>query len=875
MRGMLGALFADQPDLLPLLEHDGLISQQLPHELRQRDPVKLYMVGRTGAGKTSLGNRLFGADVLRFGGHLACTDFIGLLRMRSNLHLIDIPGAGSSEAYENWARLALGLHQVDGDPPAETVGVHDFTDARLGASGGIEGVTVRNFPAQEWESRLSGDFAPDVVVYLVAPHMMFLRQDREFLTALLRRHGTRVVIALNSWAGVTTDIHREDAVRSIKSVYNRVFPSGSVRPRCAAINALTGAGVSDLVGEVSWLLAPWGIQALHRALVGDLKGLAVREIFRRYDDAVIRIAARLGIYTIEKCHVDRDLISAAVEGVFRYGVEKVAGYDAWLKTPGKELADAIRILWDEKPGILAGQQSDGSIRHEEVKEVVVGREIYGGVTAIELLAAAGEAAALYCMAAGYRASAAAFTVGARERVRLRLNRERPELERLLRQGSAAEPAITELLRRSAGLAEPGPAPSWVSSIANEPPTSATSPARKDAGHVASAESLTDSGATLDVPGAHAKPSAPGGQPEGSPLSGTQPTAAPTAQRIDKTAGAQIGSGNIQVNHFYSNPAGPMDGPAPGSGSPSRQAPGGQVPGASGDRELAGTAHDLDERYLRAVEQLGSGQEPVRIGALHALSRLGQNNPGLRQTVIKVICAYLRMPYSGPGESPAPDPAVQTSLRKELQVRLTAQNIIADHLRDAPYRSPRGDGLIPGTFWPEIDLVDLRGAYLTDLDLSGCRVSTIECNGTIFAGESIFQGLLCDLAFFQKAAFKGLADFRGAIFANDAWFSWVTFSDDIWFHGDKFFPAARFGGHAGFKEATFDRKARFEQAIFNGSADFEAITCKAGSAAMNLDGCQVSHPEAVNPDESNVSSIWPPGWHIEPGHGDTATLTRRN
>jgi hypothetical protein len=303
-----------------------------------------------------------------------------------------------------------------------------------------------------------------------------------------------------------------------------------------------------------------------------------------------------------------------------------------------------------------------------------------------------------------------------------------------------------------------------------------------------------------------------------------------------------------------------------------QAPGGQVPGAGGGRELAGTAHDLDGLYLRAVEQLGSGQEPVRIGALHALSRLGQNNPGLRRTVMEVICAYLRLPYSGPDESPTSDPAVQTSLRRELQVRQSAQNIIADHLRDTPYRSPRGDGTVPGTFWPEIYLLDLRGAYLAGLNLCGCRIGTIECNDAVFAGESLFRGLLCNLAFFQGAAFKGLADFRGAAFANDAWFSRATFSADIWFHGDKFFPAAHFGGHAGFKEATFGCKARFEQVIFGGSADFEAVTCKAGNAAMNLDGCEASHPEAA---DSDASSIWPPGWHIRPRHGDTAILTRRN
>jgi predicted GTPase len=66
---VLRMLFNDQPDLLRIVTSRDLASQQLLVELRQRDdllgaPVKQYVVGRTGAGKTSLGNRLFGAEVM-------------------------------------------------------------------------------------------------------------------------------------------------------------------------------------------------------------------------------------------------------------------------------------------------------------------------------------------------------------------------------------------------------------------------------------------------------------------------------------------------------------------------------------------------------------------------------------------------------------------------------------------------------------------------------------------------------------------------------------------------------------------------------------------------------------------------------------------
>jgi len=46
-----------------------------------------------------------------------------------------------------------------------------------------------------------------------------------------------------------------------------------------------------------------------------------------------------------------------------------------------------------------------------------------------------------------------------------------------------------------------------------------------------------------------------------------------------------------------------------------------------------------ELYARAVDQLGAEKAPVRLGGLHALERLAQNNPVQRQTIVDVICAY--------------------------------------------------------------------------------------------------------------------------------------------------------------------------------------------------------------------------------------------
>lgn len=55
----------------------------------------------------------------------------------------------------------------------------------------------------------------------------------------------------------------------------------------------------------------------------------------------------------------------------------------------------------------------------------------------------------------------------------------------------------------------------------------------------------------------------------------------------------------------------------------------------------------DERFARSVELLGSEADQVRVGALHALAWLADSTPRYKQTVLDVLCAYLRQPFSHP------------------------------------------------------------------------------------------------------------------------------------------------------------------------------------------------------------------------------------
>ncbi len=54
------------------------------------------------------------------------------------------------------------------------------------------------------------------------------------------------------------------------------------------------------------------------------------------------------------------------------------------------------------------------------------------------------------------------------------------------------------------------------------------------------------------------------------------------------------------------------------------------------------ARRITDLYTKAVEQLGSEKAPVRLGGLYALERLAQDHVEQRQTIVNVLCAYLRI-----------------------------------------------------------------------------------------------------------------------------------------------------------------------------------------------------------------------------------------
>ncbi|MFJ4098718.1 pentapeptide repeat-containing protein [Amycolatopsis japonica] len=127
-----------------------------------------------------------------------------------------------------------------------------------------------------------------------------------------------------------------------------------------------------------------------------------------------------------------------------------------------------------------------------------------------------------------------------------------------------------------------------------------------------------------------------------------------------------------------------------------------------ETQLDALERRITELYTKAADQLGSDQAPVRLAGLYALERLAHDNPGQREMIGNVLCAYLRM-HTRSAEAP-----------EERQVRLAAQRILHRHRYE----------LRPSLFWDGLT-IDLSGA-----DLSKANFEHMDLFNADFSGADL-------------------------------------------------------------------------------------------------------------------------------------------
>ncbi|MFJ8912232.1 pentapeptide repeat-containing protein [Amycolatopsis sp. NPDC102389] len=274
----------------------------------------------------------------------------------------------------------------------------------------------------------------------------------------------------------------------------------------------------------------------------------------------------------------------------------------------------------------------------------------------------------------------------------------------------------------------------------------------------------------------------------------------------------------------------------------------------------------DERFAKAVELLGHDADQVRVGALHALAGLARGRELYRQTVLDILCSYLRRPFEHPryGEEAKQHGTKRPETgnpeqEQELQVRQTAQRLIGELLPAADAEDAPGYDL------------DLTGAVLEYFDLSERKIgklllryaglySSTNLSGCVFAGPVYLTGA-------GTAEKKLIGYFRcdEAKFEQRAWFSGAQFSEDVEFRG------TTFAGETSFKDSVFAKDAIFAGAGFEGPLDLRRARFE-GFADLSFrepPGTVSLYNTSVEPSRDHEL---PAGWSIETLPDGRARLT---
>jgi hypothetical protein len=205
---------------------------------------------------------------------------------------------------------------------------------------------------------------------------------------------------------------------------------------------------------------------------------------------------------------------------------------------------------------------------------------------------------------------------------------------------------------------------------------------------------------------------------------------------------------------------------------------------------------IGKAFRLAVDQLGSDKAPVRLAGAYAVAKLADDWLEGQQECIDVLCAYIRMPYTPPGDDP-PEPATDASegrwgrwqeqrveqlhRREEREVRHTILRLVGDHLRRGAEHSWRGSNFdFTGAV---LDGGDFAGAVFSDSTVSFTRATF--CSGRVdFLGATFSSGLV---SFYGATFSGGEVNFYGARF----------FGGEVNFHGARFFS-----GEVCFYDASF-------------------------------------------------------------------------
>ncbi|HBK24241.1 MAG TPA: hypothetical protein DDZ60_17605 [Planktothrix sp. UBA10369] len=337
---LLQEIFEEDKDILKIFTLDNLEAEAIKENFRTgsqqfAEAINMYVTGRTGAGKTTLGNCLLVGFQMASTGFQNCTKEIGYFKMASNLRYYDEPGACDNVKLENLNRASLLMPQIASqfsDPPviplsdSDQLEVLDFTNCKTQA----DKADKLFYLVAQWQSdQMQKDVEPDVIIYVLAPDKQFLEADRKYLGELLQTWKKRkknrciVIPALNIFRNengtiAPTEQQLTYARTEIAKIYKVVHKDDWIPP-IVEINSKTGEGIQKLTGVICQILPPDKIGNMQQVLQDDLKEFAVQERLNRYYRTLSLIAARLSRVKINQAVDGFNFFETTASAICAYG----------------------------------------------------------------------------------------------------------------------------------------------------------------------------------------------------------------------------------------------------------------------------------------------------------------------------------------------------------------------------------------------------------------------------------------------------------------------------------------------------------------------------------------------------------------------------
>jgi Pentapeptide repeats (8 copies) len=131
---------------------------------------------------------------------------------------------------------------------------------------------------------------------------------------------------------------------------------------------------------------------------------------------------------------------------------------------------------------------------------------------------------------------------------------------------------------------------------------------------------------------------------------------------------------------------------------------------------------LTDRYTKAIEQLGSDKQDVRLGGLYALERIAKDSAQDRATIAEVLAAFIRGHAPWPPARPD-QPHEDTPIQEIPYLRYRAADVQA--ALTVLGRQPSMTRSQP----PNLSDTDLRRADLSNANLQGARLLGTRLQGT--------------------------------------------------------------------------------------------------------------------------------------------------